>query len=57
MVVTIGVDVVRADKLWKALVTSYVVLGKAEAKAVTVASTEIAARVVPMIVPTVAPAN
>ena len=43
--------------MWKALVTSYVALGKAEAKAVTMASMEIAARVVSIIALTVAPAN
>ena len=46
--VTIGVDVVLAEKLWKALVTSYVVLGKAEAEAMSQASMEIVARAFPM---------
>ena len=55
--VTIGVDVLQAEKLWKALVTSYVALSKAEDEAVTMASTEIAARAVPMIAPTVVPAS
>ena len=57
MWVTIGVDAMQAKKLWKALETSYMVLGQAEAKAVSMASMEIASRVVPMIAPTVAPAN
>ena len=50
---TIGVDVMQAKKLWKALETSYIVLGKAEDKAVSMASMEIAARAVPiMMAPT-----
>ena len=57
MWVATGVDVVHAKKLWKAIVTSYIALGKAEAKVVTMASTEIAARAVPMIALIVAPAN
>ena len=39
MWVTIGVDVVQAEKLWQALVTSYMALGKAEDEVVTMAST------------------
>ena len=57
MWVTIGVDVMQAEKLWKALVTFYVAFVKAEAEYVTVTSTEIAAREVPVIAPTVSPAN
>ena len=40
MWVTIRVDVVQAEKRWKALVTSNVVLGKAEAEAMAMASME-----------------
>ena len=55
---TIGVDVTQAKKLWKALVTEYVAFGKAEAEAMTMASTEIAVRAVPMtMAPTVALAS
>ena len=57
MWVTIGVDIMQAEKLWKALGTPYVALGKAEAEAVTITSMEIAARAVLMIVLTVATAN
>ena len=57
MWVTVGVDAMQAEKLWKVLVTSYVAFGKAEAEAMTMASTEITARAVSMIAPTVAPAN
>ena len=56
--VTIGVDVMQAEKLCKALVTLYVAFGKAEDEAMTVASTEIAARAVPlMMAPIVALAS
>ena len=55
MRVAIGVDIVQEGKLWKALVTSYAALGKAEAEAATIASMKIAARAVPMIALTVAP--
>ena len=57
MGVNIGADVVQTEKLWKALVTSYVAHGKPEANSMTMASTEIAARAVPMIAPTATPAN
>ena len=48
----------QAEKLWKALVTSYVVLSKAEAEAINQASTEIVTRALPiMMAPTVALAS
>ena len=53
--VNIGIDVVHAKKRWKALLTTHVALGKAEAEAMSQASTEIVARVFPMLVPTMAP--
>ena len=58
MWVTIRVDVMQAEKLWKAIVTLYMAFGKAEAEAMTMASTRIAARLVPMMMaPTVALAS
>ena len=56
--VTIGVDVMQAEELWKVLVTAYVAFGKAEAEAMCQASTEIVARAFPiMMAPTVALAS
>ena len=57
MWVTIEVDVMQAEKMWKALVASHVALGKAEAKVMSQASMEIVARAFPMLVPTMVPTS
>ena len=57
MWVTIGVDVMQAEKMWKALVILHVALGKAEAEVMSQASTEIVDRAFPMLVPTIVPTS
>ena len=57
MWVTKGVDVVQAEKMWKALVTTLVAFGKVEAEAVTMVTREVFARALLMIAPTVALAS
>ena len=42
MWIDVGIDVVQAEKMWKALMTAHVFLGKTEAEAMGLAPTEIA---------------
>ena len=58
MWVRVGIDIVQAEKLWEAMVTTQVAHGKAEAEATTTASMEIVARAFPMAMPpTATPAS